>query len=53
MGGDDKKGMVRYQDFVLRGLLQKLDNPLEETKAGAILGADSFVVWIKEQFLDI
>ena len=53
MGGDNKKGRIRYRDFVLRGLLQNLDNPLEEAKAGAILGTDSFVVWVKEQFLDI
>jgi len=53
MGGDNKKGRIRYRDFVLRGLLQKLDNPLEEAKAGAILGSDSFVIWVKEQFLDI
>ncbi len=53
MGGDNKKGRIRYRDFVLGGLSRKLDNPLEETKAGAILGSDSFVVWIKEQFLDI
>ena len=53
MGGDYKKGRLRYRDFVLRGLTRKLANPLEETKAGAILGTDSFVVWVKEQFLDI
>lgn len=53
MGGDDKKGRTRYRDFVVRGLSRKLDNPLEETKAGTILGTDGFVVWIKEQFLDI
>ena len=53
MGGDYKKGRLRYRDFVLRGLSKKLANPLEEVKAGAILGSDSFVVWVKEQFLDI
>ena len=53
MGGDDKKGRQRYRDFVLGGLSRKLENPLEETKAGTILGTDSFVVWIKEHFLDI
>ena len=51
MGGDDKKGRIRYRDFVLRGLVKNLDNPLEEAKASAILGSDSFVVWIKERFL--
>lgn len=53
MEGDDKKGRIRYRDFVLRGLVKNLDNPLEEAKASAILGSDSFVVWIKERFLDI
>jgi putative transposase len=53
MGGDDKKGRTGYRDFVLGGLSGKLDNPLKETKANAILGSDSFVVWIKEQFLDV
>ena len=53
MDGDYKKGRLRYRDFVLRGLTRKLVNSMEETKAGAILGTDSFVVWVKEQFLDI
>jgi REP-associated tyrosine transposase len=53
MGGDYKKGRLRYRDFVLRGLSKKLANPLEEVKAGAILGSDSFVVWVKEQILEI
>ena len=53
MGGDDKRGRVRYRDFVLRGLSKELDNPLKEAKANAILGSDSFVVRIKEQFLDV
>jgi REP element-mobilizing transposase RayT len=53
MGGDNKKGRIRYRDFVLRGLTRKLANPLAEVKAGAILGNDSFVVWVKEQFMDI
>ena len=53
MGGDDRKGRIRYRDFVLGGLSRKLDNPLEKAKAGAILGSDDFVIRIKEQFLDI
>jgi len=53
IGGDDRKGRIRYRGFVLRGLSRKLDNPLEKAKAGAILGSDDFVVRIKEQFLDI
>jgi len=52
MGGDDKKGRIRYRDFVLGGLSRELDNPIKEAKANAILGSDSFVVRIKEQFLD-
>ena len=53
MGGDNKRGRIRYRDFVLRGLTRKLANPLEEVKAGTILGNDSFVVWVKEQVMDI
>lgn len=53
MGGDDQQGRSRYRDFVLRGLLQNVDNPLEEARAGAILGSDTFVGWVKEQFLDL
>ena len=53
MGGDDKKGRIRYRGFVLGGLSRKLDNPLEKAEAGAILGSDDFVVRIKEQFLDV
>jgi putative transposase len=52
MGRDDRMGRIRYRDFVLRGLSEKLENPIKEAKANAILGSDSFVDWIKEKFLD-
>ena len=51
MGGDTKKGRARYQSFILRGLSVDLENPLQETRANAILGSDSFTVWVKENFL--
>lgn len=53
LGADDKKGRIRYRDFVLGGLSKDIENPTKKAKANAILGSDSFVVWIKEQFLDV
>jgi REP element-mobilizing transposase RayT len=51
-GGDNKDGRRRYQEFVLRGLRYKIENPQEAAKASTILGSDSFVVWVKENFLN-
>jgi len=51
MGGDTKKGRARYRGYVLQGLSTDLENPLQETRANAILGSDSFTVWVKENFL--
>ena len=51
MGGDDRKGRERYQDFVVKGLSGKLESPLKAAKGNAILGSDSFIVWVKERFL--
>ena len=35
----------------MRGLRYKIKNPKEAARANAILGSDSFVVWVKENFL--
>jgi len=51
MGGDTKKGRARYRGFVLQGLKIDLENPFQETRANAILGSDSFTVWVKENYL--
>jgi len=52
MGGDTRKGRKRYQEFVMKGLAEKVGNPLGEVKASAILGTEEFIEWVKEQFLD-
>ncbi|MDP8275777.1 MAG: transposase [Candidatus Euphemobacter frigidus] len=50
-GGDAKEGRRRYREYVLRGLKYKIDNPKGDARANAILGSDSFIVWVKENFL--
>jgi REP element-mobilizing transposase RayT len=52
MGGDTKQGKKRYRDFVIAGLRGKTKNILEETRAEAILGTDSFISWVKKTFVD-
>ena len=49
-GGDTKEGRRSYREFVLRGLRYKVKNPKEYARANAILGSDSFIVWVKEKF---
>jgi len=51
-GGDNKDGRRRYREFVLQGLKYKIENPQEAAKASVILGSDSFIVWVKENFLN-
>jgi hypothetical protein len=52
MGGDTREGRRRYSDFVLSGLLKEAKNPLGEARAGAVLGTDSFIEWVKRTFID-
>lgn len=49
--GDTKEGRRRYREYVLQGLKYKIDDPKEDARANAILGSDSFIVWVKENFL--
>jgi len=51
LGGDDRKGRERYRDFILKGLSEEKESPLKEVKANAVLGSDSFIVWVKEHFI--
>lgn len=51
-GGDNKNGRRRYREYVLQGLRYEIENPQEDAKARAILGSDSFIVWVKENFLN-
>jgi hypothetical protein len=37
---------------VMKGLAEKVGNPLGKVKASAILGTEEFIEWVKEQFLD-
>jgi len=49
-GGDTKEGRRRYREYVSQGLKYKIDDPKEDARANAILGSDSFIVWVKENF---
>jgi len=53
MGGDNRKGQDRYYEFVVKGLTGKREDPCKGAKAGAILGTERFIEWVKEQFLDV
>ena len=52
LGGDTREGRERYRNFVLSGIEKRLLNPLEEAKAGLILGSEGFISWVRENFLD-
>jgi putative transposase len=53
MGGDTREARERYKDFVIQGLARGCDKVLEEAKAGAILGGDRFVDWVRKTFIGI
>ena len=53
MGGDNRKGRKRYREFVVNRIAGKVENPLGEAKASAVLGTEEFIGWVKEQFLDV
>jgi REP element-mobilizing transposase RayT len=52
MGGDTKQGRKRYGNFVISGVNKALKNPIEEARAGVLLGTESFTEWIRETFID-
>jgi putative transposase len=52
MGGDTKEGEKRYRDFVISGLGKGIKNPIMEARAGAVLGTDSFIEWVRKTFID-
>jgi len=52
MGGDNKEGKKRYGDFVISGILKGVKNPLSEARAGAVLGTDSFIEWVRKTFIN-
>ncbi|HOE26099.1 MAG TPA: hypothetical protein PK696_00185 [bacterium] len=52
MGGETKEGARRYGDFVLSGLGTVMKNPLADSRAGAVLGTESFIEWIRKTFVD-
>lgn len=52
MGGNTKEGKKRYRDFVLSGIRNGVKNPLGEARAGAVLGTDSFIEWVRKTFID-
>jgi hypothetical protein len=51
-GGDNKEGKERYRDFVLSGILKGIKSPLAEVRAGAVLGTESFIEWVRRTFID-
>jgi putative transposase len=50
-GGDNRKGRERYKEFVLSGLLESRENPLNKVKANTILGTNSFIEWVLDNVL--
>lgn len=51
-GGENPEGKRRYGDFIAAGLRKRLKNPLAEAHAGAVLGTDSFVEWVRSTFIE-
>jgi REP element-mobilizing transposase RayT len=52
MGGDTREGKRRHGDFVAAGLRKEMKNPLAEAQAGAVLGTESFIEWVRKTFID-
>ena len=50
MGRDNRKGRQNYRQFVLWGIEQKIDNPLDIGKGHGVVGEDDFIQWIKEKY---
>jgi len=50
-GGDTVAGRHKYKQYVMEGLGGVLRNPMDDVKYQLILGTETFVEWIKEQFV--
>ena len=51
MGGDNHKGRQAYRQFIIWGIEQEIENPLELGKGHGIVGELDFIELIKEKFL--
>ena len=51
MGGETKEGRRRYGEFIIAGIGKGMKNPLAEAKAGAVLGTESFIEWVRKTFI--
>jgi REP element-mobilizing transposase RayT len=51
LGGDNRRGRQAYREFIIRGIEQGIENPLELGRGHGIVGALEFVEWVKEKFL--
>jgi len=51
LGGDNRRGRQAYREYIIRGLEEGIDNPLESGRGHGIVGALEFVEWIKGKFL--
>ncbi len=49
--GSLRDRMKAYRSFVEKGLVQSVANPFENVTEQSILGRDSFVDWVKREFL--
>lgn len=51
-GGDTEKGRRQYRQFVNKGLGEGLENPLAPGKGTGIVGPESFVERMRDQYLE-
>lgn len=50
-GGDTAEGRKRYQQFVYKGIGEKISNPLESGKGLGIVGSEEFIETIRAKYL--
>jgi putative transposase len=46
-----REQMKNYRRYVEEGLLQDVENPFDDIREQSILGSDSFMDWVKREFL--
>lgn len=51
MGGDNQKGRQSYRRFIIAGIKEGVENPLEIGKGHGIVGEEDFIEWVKEKYL--
>jgi hypothetical protein len=52
LGGDNREGMQAYREYIIQGIEQGIENPLELGRGHGIVGKVDFIEWVKGKFIN-